>query len=143
MKTSDIVIYPEASLMEECEEVTEINSEIIDQMEGMLEFVLNHQANGIAAPQIGIQKRFFVTKFSPHFFINPVITKLGGTKKVENEGCLSIPGIFVPVSRFTKITMEFFDTMGQLQTLKLDDLTARICQHELDHLNGVLIINKI
>lgn len=140
MKISDILTYPEASLLQKCDEITQINNILIDKAQEMLEFVMSGQGNGLAAPQVGLNQRLFVTKFEPHFFINPEFTKFGGKKITEEEACFSLPGLLVYVPRFTKVTIEYYDLSAQLHKQEFKNLEARIVQHEQDHLRGRLII---
>lgn len=106
----------------------------------LLELMQQHKAHGLAAPQLGWSERFFVVTLSGQFVvaINPVIRSKRGTQVAE-EGCLSLPNVFVKVRRARHITVEAYDYYGKLFVRKLSDLNARIWQHEQDHLDGRLI----
>lgn len=107
----------------------------------MKRLIMRKSALGVAAPQIGVSKRFFVMFLAKKFWvcINPkIISKYGGEFKLV-EGCLSLPGYSKEMSRFDYIDVEFFDDSWKKITMSLCGLHARVFQHELDHLNGVLI----
>jgi peptide deformylase len=107
----------------------------------------NVPAGGIAAPQVGENKRvFFILNYDINeweLFINPEITPLGFTKILGVEGCLSVPNIEEEVLRYKKIKVKFQDMEGNWKTKKYSDLNAISIQHELDHLDGILFIDRI
>ncbi len=100
---------------------------------------------GLAAPQIGINKRIFVVKAKKDsiFFINPIVTKKSWAKATDEEGCLSIPGVYGKVKRHKKINCTFTDIDGKKRKIQATDFLARVIQHELDHLDGILFIDKM
>jgi peptide deformylase len=110
--------------------------------------VLMHDARGVglAATQVGVLQRLFV--FQPgedeevRALVNPRIVESGGDAELEDEGCLSLQGVHVPVERSTKVTIEAQDETGAEVRLELEGLGARVVQHELDHLDGVLILDR-
>jgi len=99
---------------------------------------------GLAAPQIGKNLRIITvaTKDNILFLINPKITKKSWSKEWEEEGCLSVPREYGKVIRHKKITCIYFDEKGQKVKIQANDFTARIIQHEIDHLDGILFIDK-
>lgn len=103
-----------------------------------------HQAKGVglAAPQVGINQRFFVVDVGdgPKAIINPKITKRIGSEVLE-EGCLSIPEVMVMIERPQQITVKYMNENGQMMKMTCEDLLARTIQHETDHLDGKLIID--
>ena len=105
------------------------------------------QANGLglAAPQVGEQIRVIAISIGnqAHIFINPKITKRSFFKDSAEEGCLSIPGKYGQVKRHKKITLEYLDKNNKFHKQKFNRLTARIIQHETDHLDGILFIDKL
>jgi peptide deformylase len=107
---------------------------------------LMHEANGVglAATQVGVLRRLFV--FSEdgedRVIVNPVLTKSSKDTEVDEEGCLSLRSVLVPVDRPTKVTIEGVDTKGEPVKLELEPPASRVVQHELDHLDGVLIIDR-
>ncbi|MEZ4087704.1 MAG: peptide deformylase [Candidatus Gracilibacteria bacterium] len=111
-----------------------------------------HDANGIglAAPQVGVNDRVVVCFFNngtDHELIvdmvNPEIVEMGEEMEVAEEGCLSLPGKFDKVARATELTVKFLDVKGNEHVLKLKGLNARIVQHEVDHLDGMLYIDRV
>jgi peptide deformylase len=113
------------------------------------------QGCGIAAPQVGISKRLVVvdmtppdengkvTEKNPVFLINPVIQRLWGEKEVCEEGCLSIPGIKIPIERFGSIAVEAIDLEGGPFVVEAEGFGARVLQHELDHLEGMTMFEHL
>lgn len=100
---------------------------------------------GIAAPQVGksIQLIVINMKDGPLVLINPKITSKSILKEVGEEGCLSVPGIFGMVKRHKRVKVGALDKNGEKITVKGNDLLARVLQHEIDHLNGILFIDKL
>ena len=132
-------------MRKKAEEIKEITPEIKELAEDMTETMLKSErdAVGLAAPQVGVSIRMFVaqTRNGPGVFINPKILKKSGRETAE-EGCLSLPGIWLKVKRAKEIELEAIDINGKKIKTKAVGLFARILQHEIDHLNGVLIIDK-
>lgn len=97
---------------------------------------------GLAAPQIGVDQSLFVADAGSGLYkiINPKVIKKEGSQVME-EGCLSVPGVGVKVKRFKKITIEALDQDGKCVVIEAEDLLARVFQHEIDHLNGKLIVD--
>ncbi len=156
MPTLSIVNYPEKILKRKADEVSPRNSEIKNLIAQMIETMCENQGIGLAAPQVGISKRIIVVETStdpretvkekkgrPLAFLNPIITKKSEESITEEEGCLSLPGIFVKVKRSESIELVCQTPGGQEVKIKAGGLTARIFQHELDHLNGKLIIDRL
>lgn len=99
---------------------------------------------GLAAPQISKNIRLIVINIKDGVLamVNPVITKASLLKEWGEEGCLSVPGIFGQVKRHKKIKCKFLDTKGKLRYIEAEGMMARVIQHEIDHLNGILFIDK-
>lgn len=110
----------------------------------MFETMEAHKGIGLAAPQVGISEQIFVVDTGKETFavFNPKILKLSGSEIME-EGCLSIPNIHVNVKRATTVEVEFMDEDNRLIRAKLTGLTAKVFQHEYDHLQGKLIIDYL
>ena len=100
---------------------------------------------GLAAPQINQLIRVVAINIDGQakIIINPKIVKKSWSKDIIEEGCLSIPGVYGKVKRPKKITLEYIDRQGKLHKTKFKNMTARIIQHEIDHLDGILFIDKI
>ena len=101
---------------------------------------------GLAATQLGVCKRLIVFDVSeekrPHALCNPVIVERSDETVVEDEGCLSVPGITVPVERAASVVCEGHDLKGRRIRVEASDLLARVLQHETDHLDGILILDR-
>ncbi|HOZ36638.1 MAG TPA: peptide deformylase [bacterium] len=100
---------------------------------------------GLAAPQVGQSLRLIAVDMEgeAQIMINPKITKKSWLQTTAEEGCLSVPKFYGPVKRHKKIAVEFFDKKGQPQKKSYRDIEARVIQHEVDHLDGVLFIDKL
>jgi peptide deformylase len=114
--------------------------------EDMLETMYQAPGVGLAAPQIGLSLRFFVYDAGKGNgaggIANPVLTELEG-EIVEDEGCLSIPGLWYPTGRAERVRMDGLDLEGKPVTIQAEGLLARIFQHETDHLNGMLFVDRL
>lgn len=110
----------------------------------MTETMKKSDGVGLAAPQVGENIRLAVvnTKDGPICLLNPELTKKSLTKEWGEEGCLSVPCVFGEVKRHKKVTCSFCDISGKVEEIKAEGLFARVIQHELDHLDGILFIDK-
>jgi peptide deformylase len=119
-----------------------------DDLERLVERMttLMHEANGVglAATQVGVLRRLFVfvDGEEDRVVVNPVITSSSKETESDEEGCLSLRGVLVPVERAKKVTIEGVDSKGEPVKLELEAPSSRVVQHELDHLDGVLIIDR-
>ena len=127
-------------------EVTAFDDDLVRLAGRMVELMHDASGLGLAATQIGILRRLFVfqTKEDEEAIavVNPVIVEFGDEREPDDEGCLSLQGVLVPVERITAVTLEGSDVTGAPLRLELTGLGARVVQHELDHLDGVLIIDR-
>ena len=143
----DLVYYPDERLKCNCEEVEKFDSSLHKSLDQMFDTMYNARGIGLAAPQVGILKRYTVMDVSEDRsekleFINPKIIHKSG-KEVGEEGCLSIPGYRASVSRATNVTVVAQDRKGDEFELEAEGLLAICLQHEIDHLNGVLFVDKL
>lgn len=143
-----IVSYPAAVLRTRCEPVEEIDETVRAVVARMIE--LMHEANGagLSAPQVGLSWSMFVTRGDDEgapdaVFINPKIKVEDDTQAVAEEGCLSLPGLYVNIRRPVAVSITALDLDGTERTLSSADFPARVWQHEFDHLEGVLIIDRM
>jgi peptide deformylase len=138
--------YGDPVLRGKARPVTEVTPEIRAMVADMIETMYDQVGIGLAAPQVGIPLRIMVvgddSAREARPLINPVIAASGGQVTAE-EGCLSIPGIFAPVSRAEWVHLEAQDLEGAPVSLRARGLTARVFQHEIDHLDGVLFIDRL
>ena len=138
----------EEILREKCEPVKpeEINDEFRSVLNEMFETMISANGVGLAAPQVGINKRFFVAMGDDEIrrvFINPTIIKTSTDLVDYEEGCLSIPGVYENIKRPSKVSVSATNENGKHFTIEeADGILARIIQHENDHLDGVLYIDR-
>lgn len=125
--------------------VTDIDGKIARIVDEMFDTLYESDSGiGLAAPQVGIQRQIFVWDMDdePMVILNPVIAESAG-EWVYDEGCLSIPGLYVEMTRPKTVLMTGIDMDGNEVSLEADELEARLFQHELDHLNGVLMFDRM
>ena len=153
--------YPDPVLTKKAQAVTSFDSELKSLCKNMLFTMYKAPGIGLAAPQIGISKRIFVidvdykreetsedsdeytlSDFNPMIFINPVIKVKNGMTTYQ-EGCLSLPGIYEDVKRAETIMVEYQDTDGNKLELEAKDLLSICIQHENDHLDGIVFIERL
>ncbi|HPN96343.1 MAG TPA: peptide deformylase [Candidatus Moranbacteria bacterium] len=141
-----ILTYPNDILRKKAEEIKdpkdpEIKQLILDMIETMEK---SGNALGLAAPQVGKMVRLCIIKLEgkTHILVNPVIKSKSIRKEMAEEGCLSFPGKFIPIKRSKKVTVKLVNRHGEKITIKAEGLLARAFQHEIDHLDGLLIIDK-
>jgi len=134
--------YGDPILRRKAERVENVSSRERDLLSNMAKIMYENEGIGLAAPQIGVGKRIIVvdTRRGLLYLINPNILESEGENHLS-EGCLSLPEIFVPVSRATAIKVEGLNEDNKLVKLTIEGFLARVIQHEVDHLNGVLIID--
>ena len=125
--------------------VTDIDGKVVRIVEEMFDTLYDSDSGiGLAAPQVGIQRQIFVWDMDdePMVILNPTIVESDG-EWVYDEGCLSIPGLYVEMTRPKPVLMKGIDMNGNEISLEADELEARLFQHELDHLNGVLMFDRM
>ena len=143
----NIVNYPDPVLRQKAKPLTEINKEVYLKVEEMMELMYQAQGIGLAAPQVGWSVRLFIIdadgdSHEEKVFINPAITEEAGELNKE-EGCLSFPGVMGKVVRAQRIKAQAYNLKGQKIEIEAEGLAARAWQHEIDHLNGCLFIDKM
>lgn len=142
-----ITRYPAPVLAKPAEPIDRIDDNIRHLADKMVDIMLENKGVGLAGPQAGIPLRIFVvsldgTKENAKVYINPSMVPSGDLQPAE-EGCLSVPGIFSKIRRYEKCTVTATGLDGKEFTEHAEGLLARVFQHECDHLNGMLIINRI
>jgi peptide deformylase len=159
----NIFTYPSAVLKKIAEPVQDFDQNLKLLVKNMLYTMYNAPGIGLAAPQVGISQRIFVldtdyereeianaagetetrlSHFKPYVFINPVISDLSG-EVIHEEGCLSVPGIYEDVKRAEKISVTFQDLDGKTQQMTVHDILAICIQHENDHLDGIVFLERL
>ncbi len=133
-------IYPDTVLRQRCEPVEQFNGELTDLVDRMFATLRKHHGLGLAAPQVGITKRLFIAEIEDHSLciVNPSL-ELKSYYEYQIEGCLSLPGKLVDLSRNHQVEVTGYNLSGSKRHHQLKGMWARVAQHEIDHLNGVLI----
>ena len=140
-----VVKIPDPVLRKKAHEVTSIGKKSEELIDRMLRAMRLANGIGLAAPQMGASERIIVIApgdMRPVVMLNPVITSRDG-EQLGQEGCLSIPGLYGDVLRALRIEVEAFDRKGKPFAYELEGLPARVVQHEVDHLDGILFIDKV
>ena len=151
----DIVIYPDKRLKQVSLEVTEFNEELHQLLEDMYDTMLSKKGVGLASIQIGVPKRVLIINLpeddsdTPEIkkedtleIINPVFIEKNGSCK-NQEGCLSVPGFYEDIERAKHVIIEYQDRYGEPKTINTDDFLAIALQHEHDHLEGKVFVEKL
>jgi len=137
--------YPDPVLRMAAPEVEEFDEDLARLAERMKSLMVDAFGLGLAAPQVGILRRMFVFQANEDevaALVNPVIVERSDEAEADEEGCLSLQGVRVPVERNVSVTVEARDETGEAVRLELEGLPARVAQHELDHLDGTLILDR-
>jgi len=145
MAILEIKEYGEPILRGKALPVKEIDPEILNLIKDMAETMYTDSGVGLAAPQVGVSKRIIIIDGEEEglmVLINPILVKSEG-ELVEEEGCLSIPGIYSQVKRASKVTVRALNENGDPIEMTKEGLAARALQHEIDHLDGILFIDRI
>jgi peptide deformylase len=147
MTILNILHYPDPRLRQKAQPVTIVDESIKKLVDDMLETMYQAPGIGLAATQVNVTKQVVVIdisedKSSPLVLINPEIVVQQGEAESE-EGCLSVPDIFEPITRAAEITIRYLDREGQEREIQAQDLLATCIQHELDHLKGKLFIDYL
>ncbi len=140
-----IITYPHPSLQKISEEVVIFDKNLVDFTKLLIHAMEQEDGVGFAAIQIGVPKKIIAVKTEegPKIYINPKITWQSSQISEDIEGCISVPHVFGLVERFVHIRISFNDIYGKKIKLSLAGLLARIFQHELDHTDGTLFIEKM
>ncbi|MCI0331750.1 MAG: peptide deformylase [Planctomycetes bacterium] len=145
-----VIHYPHPTLRHPSKPLKRVDAELRKIVEEMFELMYEHEGVGLAANQVDLPYRLFVanpegdrdSKETECVFINPVLSA-GRGQEEDEEGCLSIPGVHAPVTRNTTIKVQAYDLSGNEITADAEGLMARILQHETDHLDGTLFIDRL
>jgi peptide deformylase len=147
--TLRVVLSPDPGLRQVCVPCVPGDEELVELSERMLETMYQNYGCGLAAPQVGVHKRIIVVDCAdpeeepePIVLVNPEIVALSGDPVTEMEGCLSLPGISVPISRQPFARVKYLDLEGNECLVEGDGLLGRCLQHEVDHLDGRTLIES-
>jgi peptide deformylase len=141
----EIVIYPDPVLRKKTDPVDRIDDSILKLMEEMADVMYQKDGCGLAAPQVGISRRILVADIGEGLMnlVNPEIVQRGDEEKTVEEGCLSFPGIRADITRPESVTVSALNEKGDKIEIKAEGMWARVFQHEIDHLDGVLFIDRV
>jgi peptide deformylase len=144
-----IVHYPHPTLSFEAKPIVKVDLQLKKMIDEMFELMYEFRGVGLAATQVDLPVRLFIINESgqkgtgeEQVFINPVLSQPKGTDEAE-EGCLSLPGVYAPVRRPKQVHVQAYDLKGMEFKQTVDGFLARIIQHEFDHLNGIMFIDRI
>ena len=138
--------YPDAVLRMRARDVERFDDDLARLADKMAQLMHDARGVGLAATQVGVLQRLFVFQLADDddvtTIVNPEITKRSRSTEIADEGCLSLQGVLVPVERSLEVTIEGRDVTGAPLELELEEIDARVVQHELDHLDGVLMLER-
>jgi peptide deformylase len=131
-------------LKQAAREVDQVDGSLVRLVDNMVETMYDSEGAGLAAPQVGVQKRLFVYDVGegPEVMINPSIVELDG-EWYYDEGCLSIPGLRLGIVRPNRVHIRGYDLDGEEISVEADEFLGRVFQHEVDHLDGVLMLERL
>ncbi len=145
----DVITYPGPALKQRAYEIDPLTDDsLADLVNAMAKTMYEAPGIGLAATQVGVMKRVIVYDLGendeprPIALCNPVLVSTGDETETDEEGCLSLPGITVPVERYTRVRCEAQTLAGERITMDAEGLLARLLQHEIDHLDGVVILDR-
>ena len=142
----EIITYGNEILASEAEPVRVIDKAAMKLAADLVETMIAGKGIGLAAPQVGVSKRLFVVQIAddiPRVFFNPKIVQASEDTGKFEEGCLSLPGIYADVTRPSAIRVHAINEKGKPFTLDAEGLLARVIQHELDHLFGIMFVDRL
>ena len=143
MATFPIRTFGDPVLKQPAAEVSEIDDALVRLVEGMIQTMYEAPGVGLAAPQVGVQKRLFVYDGEgAQVVINPVLSDLRG-EWTYHEGCLSVPELWWDIHRAKEVHLTGLDLDGNELDVEADELLARVFQHEVDHLDGILLLERV
>lgn len=145
----EIVNYPHPALRHKSKPVRRVDARLKETVAEMFELMYEANGIGLAANQVDLPFRLFIVNLAAqkgegeeYVFINPVVSKPKGNEEKE-EGCLSLPGLYAPVKRPERVTFNAYNLQGEELTADLDGMMARVVQHETDHLDGKMFIDRL
>lgn len=141
-----VIFYDRKELRTPCKRIENFNIDLIKLSDQMYQIMLKENGVGLAANQVGITKRITVIEVEKGqrlTLVNPEITPVGNIKLNDKEGCLSIPGLFANVYRYKTLLVSAQNVFGEKIKFEATNIFARVIQHEIDHLNGILYIDRM
>ncbi len=138
--------YPDPALRMKAHEIESFDVDLTRLVEQLEHLLGDANGLGLAATQLGVLRRVFVLRPDPDeeskVLVNPRLVQGSDERMIDDEGCLSLQGVVIPVERHERVTVEAQDPEGNDVRLELEGLPARVAQHELDHLDGILILDR-
>ena len=147
MTVKKLIIVPDEILRKKSQSIEKVGQDEKKLVNDLFDTMYHHKGIGLAAIQVGIPKKIIVMdvlqkeKKNPLCFINPVIKKISTQKSIYEEGCLSIPNTFIEIERPKTCLVEYIDIHGKKKSMECDGLLSTCIQHEINHLDGKLIID--
>lgn len=143
-----VIQYPDPILSKKAEPVGRLSDKDLRVIREMIDIIYEEDGVGLAAPQVGISKRIIIVspkavRGEEQVYINPEIIHFSDQQEIGLEGCLSVPNVSCEVSRAKQITLKASNLKGKLILEELQNFAARVVQHEVDHLNGILLIDRV
>ncbi len=143
-----MTLFPAPVLRKPAEPVTAFDAELAEIVRAMFERMGKSNGVGLAAPQVGLKKRILIVNHSGDardnlVLVNPELISRSGPQVYFDEGCLSFPGIYAEIRRPERVRVKAFDAQGQPFEAEYDGLISRIIQHEYDHLEGILLVDRM
>ena len=144
MSSYPVRVYGDPVLKQAAREVDQVDGSLVRLVDNMVETMYDSEGAGLAAPQVGVQKRLFVYDVGegPEVMINPSIVELD-VEWYYDEGCLSIPGLRLGIVRPNRVHIRGYDLDGEEISIEADEFLGRVFQHEVDHLDGVLMLERL
>ncbi len=144
MSSYSVRVYGDPVLKQVANDVDQVDASLVHLVDDMVDTMYDSEGAGLAAPQVGIQKRLFVYDIGegPQVVINPTIVESAG-EWYHDEGCLSIPDLRLGIVRPAQVHLRGYDLDGNEVSIEADDFLGRVFQHEVDHLDGVLMVERL
>lgn len=146
----ELLYYPDPKLRRIAGRVKSVNGEVHDLVRPMFDVMYGTRGIGLAAPQVGLDIRMIVANLTcdperadrEEVYLNPQVVEREGEVK-EEEACLSLPGLYAELARPKRVTVRYMNLEGRMVTRTVEDLHARLFEHEIDHLDGILIVDRL
>ncbi len=144
MSSYSVRVYGDPVLKQVARDVEQVDGSLVRLVDDMVETMYGSEGAGLAAPQVGVQKRLFVYDVGegPEVIINPTIVETSG-EWYHEEGCLSIPGLRLGIMRPNQVHIRGYDLDGEEVSVEADEFLGRVFQHEVDHLDGILMVERL
>jgi peptide deformylase len=144
MSAYSVRVFGDPALKQVAQQVDEVDGSLVKLVDDMVETMYDSEGAGLAATQVGIGKRLFVYDVGdgPEAIVNPIIVETGG-EWYHDEGCLSIPGLRLGIVRPNEVHIEGYDLDGEEVSIEADEFLGRVFLHEVDHLDGVLMVERL